>query len=165
MFYSGRSLDGLLSLFKTHVAAIHQLNQNEQLILQTFYMRLVEALLGITDLESSHSETESGGGPGRRAFESVTKLELNVFFQSWDEASMLLIQAGDVRSGEKKKTYQLTDDLCIFNMFVFTYSPMESSRYSFSRFLPTRSFYFPRRIDIGKVSSICYRMAQEEMVD
>jgi len=117
MFYSGRSLDGLLIEMKAHLAAIHQLNQNEQLLLLTLYLRLVEALLGFTDLES-HSETESGGGPGRRAFESVTKLEMNVFFQSWNKASNLLIQAGDVRSG-KKKLWKPTEIILCIDMFVF----------------------------------------------
>ena len=120
MYYSGRSLDGLRIEMKANLAAIHQLNQMEQLLLLTLYLRLVEAFLGITDIESHATIPSESGGTGRTAFMFVTKLELFVFFQSWDKASKILLQSNDVHSGKKKKTHRLTDDLYIYDMFFFT---------------------------------------------
>jgi len=100
MYYSGRSLDGLHIEMKAHLAAIHQLNQMEQLLLLTLYLELVETLLGITNIESHATIPAESGGTGRTAFMFVTKLELFVFFLSWEKASKVLMQTNDVHSGE-----------------------------------------------------------------
>jgi len=165
MYYSGRSLDGLYIEMKAHLAAIHQLNQMEQLLLLTLYLRLVEALLGITDIESHATISSESGGTGRTAFMFVTKLELFVFFQSWDKASKILLQTNDVHSGEKKPWQPTEMILCIYSFSIYSQTTESSRIPSFSRFLPTRSFCILGSFNIDKVGSICYRMAQEEMVE
>ena len=110
---TGRSLDGLHIEMKAHLAAIYQLNQMEQLLLLTLYLELVETLLGITDMESHATIPPASGGTGRTAFMFVTKLELFVFFKSWDKASKILLQTNDVHSGEKKPWQLAEMILCI----------------------------------------------------
>jgi len=104
LYYAGRPLEGLGHEMQTNINSMIQLNQSQAKLLSLPYLLIVKTLtdaitedneLSLVDIRKLADET---GNITLRAQSIMAMLELNVFFQKWEEAAFLLTEAGDLGS-------------------------------------------------------------------
>lgn len=103
-YYNGYQLDGLQHEFQTAVDVLSQLKLESHRLLMLQILYNVKKLQGLdieegdvvpTDLLSIAAETND---PNLRASVLVGQLEMCVFFNEWESAVTVLLDAGDLRS-------------------------------------------------------------------
>lgn len=103
LYYAGRPLGGLLNEIQTFIHAMKQMNQIQAKLLSLPYLLIVKKLAG-SDIEESEMSlegiqklAEETGNITLRAQSFMGRLELHVFFQQWEDAANVLVEAGDLR--------------------------------------------------------------------
>ena len=102
LYHAGRPLKGLENEIKIDLEAITALNVQPSKLVCLLYLSAVKKLAG-TDIEESEMSLKAieklaieTGNQHLRALSFVTRLELDVFFQQWDDAANLLVTAGNL---------------------------------------------------------------------
>jgi len=103
LYYSGRSLAGLLNEIKTSITVMTLLKQEQARVFMLPSLASVKKLHGVSidekemDLVGIAKFAMETGNQLLLAQTYVNRLELNVFFQEWEAAAILLLEAGDIR--------------------------------------------------------------------
>ena len=103
LYYAGRPLEALQQEIQANIEAMTQLKQDQTKLVPLTILLLVKSFLGGNlrneiDLKGVEKLAVESGNQNLRGQAITARLELNVFFQEWDDAANLLAETGDLRS-------------------------------------------------------------------
>ena len=96
LYCMGRPLADVYQEIKASIDANTKLNINEHLLVSQAYLGAVETLIGVNDDCSSCHMEEQSSSKALDSFKTIARLEVSVFLADLDDATDLLLEAGDL---------------------------------------------------------------------
>lgn len=96
LYYMGRPLTDVLQEIKACIDACTKLNMTGHVLISQAYLEAVETLIGFDEIEICPPVPSELRNRKFGAFSIISRLEVSVLLQDLDDATNLLIEAGDV---------------------------------------------------------------------